>query len=56
MSGFPPTSHYTQMIEAVRAWLEHDHPAVEYATVVAEQGDDLPAIQIPILQPVEVSS
>ncbi len=49
-------SCYSAMVNAVREWIENDHPEAEYATVIVEIGEGRPAIQIPILHPVEVVS
>lgn len=47
---------YGLMIAAVRAWVEQHHPDAEYATVIVEIGEGLPAVQVPILQTFEVVS
>lgn len=57
MSDFRPESNcYSAMIQAVRTWIERDHPEAEYATVVVELGDDLPALTIPVIRQTEVIS
>lgn len=50
------SSHYSQMLAAVRAWLENDHPEAQYATVVVEIGDDLPALTVPVIHRDELAS